>query len=64
MKSFDGMPADESIPYTSIFVSNATATRHPLDGCMEDLKRDLGDPVFDSLRETPRFRELVKKTDM
>ncbi len=63
VKSFDEMPADEAIPYTSIFLSKARATRHPLDGCMEDLKRDMGDPAFDFLRETPRFQELVKKTD-
>ncbi len=64
VKSFDEMPADEAIPYTSIFVSKATATRHPLDGCMEDLKRDMGDPVFDTLRETLRFQELLKEMSM
>ena len=64
VKSFDEIPAERDLHYTSVFVSRATAGRHPLDGCMEDLKRDMGDPAFDSLRETPRFQELVKKTDM
>ncbi len=64
VSSYDSMPTECDVPYTSVFVCEAASSRHPLDGCMEDLKRDMGDPVFDSLREIPRFQELVKKTDM
>ena len=61
VKAFDEMPAEASIHYTSLFVREATASRHPLDGCMEDLKRDMGDPCFDFLRETPAFLTLTEK---
>ncbi len=61
VKSFDEMPAETEIPYTSIFLNKATASRHPLDGCMEDLKRDMGDPCFDFIRETSAFRALAEQ---
>ena len=61
VKSFDDMPAETEIPYTSIFLNKATASRHPLDGCMEDLKRDMGDPCFDGIRQTAAFQVLIEK---
>ena len=61
VSAFDGMPAEVDIPYTSLFVREATASRHPLDGCMEDLKRDMGDACFDAIRETPAFLALMEK---
>ena len=64
VKAFDGMPTEKNIPYTSVFACEATAGRHPLDGCMEDLKRDMEDPVFDIVRENARFQKIIKETDM
>ena len=61
VKAFDGMPAEKSIPYTSIFTCEATALRHPLDGCMEDLKRDIYDPCFDGIRQTSAFQAILER---
>jgi hypothetical protein len=61
VKAFDEMPAEKSISYTSVFACEATAVRHPLDGCMEDLKRDIGDICFDFVRDTPAFFALIEK---
>ncbi|MBE6652257.1 MAG: helix-turn-helix transcriptional regulator [Ruminococcaceae bacterium] len=64
VKAFDESPAECKMHYTSIFVCAATCSRHPLDGCMEDLKRDMSDSCFDVLRKNPRFQELAKIIDM
>lgn len=61
VSAFDGMPPEVDIPYTSLFVREATASRHPLDGCMEDLKRDMGAPCFDGIRQTSAFQALFEK---
>jgi transcriptional regulator with XRE-family HTH domain len=61
VKAFDEMPAEKSNSYTSVFACEATAVRHPLDGCMEDLKRDIGDICFDFVRDTPAFFALIEK---
>lgn len=63
VKSFDEIPADCDVHYTSVFVCEATSLRHPLDGCMENLKRDMGDACFDGIRETPAFRAFWGKVN-
>ncbi len=61
VKSFDEMPADCDLPYTSVFVNGATGGRHPLDSCTEDLKRDMEDACFDFLRDYPAFASIRER---
>ena len=64
VKAYDDIPADHSMHYTSVWVCEASSSRHPLSSCMEDLKQDMGDPCFDGIRESVRFLELAGKVGM
>ncbi len=61
VKAFEELPTEEDVPYTSVFVCEATSGRHPFDTCMDAFASDLTKSCFDFVRQDPRFWQLQSK---
>ena len=60
-KAFEDTPTECEVYLTSPLVNLRSADRHPLDSCMDEMKRDLGRACFDFVRDDPRFAEIASK---
>lgn len=60
-KAFEDTPTECEVYLTSPLVNLRSAYRHPLDSCMDEMKRDLGRACFDFVRDDPRFAEIASK---